>query len=110
MPQKVYHLGIIGNKLYNLPKDAFHNFALYESNGLSPARQKGEPMTSLPDPDEQIHDTVQPTFSSTIRLAYGPEALQFGELHLPENSDPSSQHPIVILIHGGFWRAFYGYT
>lgn len=41
------------------------------------------------------------------RLAYGPEALHFGELHLPRGQGP---FPIVILIHGGFWRTPYNYT
>ena len=43
--------------------------------------------------------------SKAIRLAYGPEDLQFGDLYLPKQSSP---HPIVILIHGGYWRAQYG--
>jgi acetyl esterase/lipase len=45
--------------------------------------------------------------SSVVRLSYGPETLQFGELHLPTGSGP---FPTVILIHGGFWRNPYGYT
>lgn len=40
-----------------------------------------------------------------ITLAYGPEALNFGELYLPGSAGP---HPVVILIHGGYWRARYG--
>lgn len=46
-------------------------------------------------------------FSSTqpLRLPYGPEPLQFGDLYLPNTPGP---HPIVILIHGGYWRARYG--
>lgn len=43
--------------------------------------------------------------SSPLRLAYGAESLQFGELYLPKGSGP---HPVVILIHGGFWRVPYG--
>ncbi len=39
-----------------------------------------------------------------LRLTYGPATQQFGELYLPEASQPS---PIVVLIHGGFWRAAY---
>lgn len=38
------------------------------------------------------------------QLAYGTHPLQFGELYLPEQPGP---HPLVILIHGGFWRAAY---
>lgn len=45
--------------------------------------------------------------SSIVRLSYGPETVQFGELHLPAGSGP---FPTVILIHGGFWRNPYGYT
>lgn len=41
------------------------------------------------------------------RLFYGTDPLQFGELYLPEGSGP---HPVVILIHGGFWRAAYDLT
>jgi acetyl esterase/lipase len=46
-------------------------------------------------------------FSSipAIQLHYGPEPLQFGELYVPDAPGP---HPLVILIHGGFWRARYG--
>jgi acetyl esterase/lipase len=39
-----------------------------------------------------------------LRVQYGPEALQFGELRLPVEEGP---HPVVIVIHGGFWRARY---
>ena len=34
------------------------------------------------------------------RKAYGEDALQFGELRLPETPGP---HPVVAFIHGGFW-------
>ena len=34
------------------------------------------------------------------RLAYGEDALQFGELRLPETSGP---HPVIVFIHGGCW-------
>ena len=43
--------------------------------------------------------------SKPIRLAYGTKDQQFGGLYLPRHSGP---HPIVILIHGGYWRAQYG--
>lgn len=42
-----------------------------------------------------------------IRLAYGPEYLQFGELYLPEHSGP---YAVIPLIHGGYWRARYDLT
>jgi len=43
-----------------------------------------------------------------IRIAYGPQSLQFGDLYIPSNiSDNTIRHPVVILIHGGFWRNRY---
>ena len=39
------------------------------------------------------------------RIPYGPEALQFGELRLPHDSE--GQRPLVVVIHGGFWRNRY---
>jgi acetyl esterase/lipase len=39
-----------------------------------------------------------------LRLAYGPDPLQFGELRLPAGAGP---HPVAIVVHGGFWRAAY---
>ncbi len=59
-------------------------------------------MNSL-NPGEQ----EKPKFSSIkpLRVPYGPEPLQFGDLYLPNTPGP---HPIVILIHGGYWRARYG--
>src|SRR5689334_19990376 len=44
---------------------------------------------------------------SPLRFAYGVEPLQFGDLYLPNGPGP---HPVVILIHGGFWRAPYDLT
>jgi len=55
------------------------------------------------DSDEQKRQSL--SSARTIRLAYGAEPLQFGELYLPDNAGP---HPLVILIHGGYWRARYG--
>ena len=55
------------------------------------------------NPDEHLKKrsaSIKP-----IRLAYGTEELQFGDLYLPDSSD---RHATVILIHGGYWRARYG--
>jgi acetyl esterase/lipase len=38
------------------------------------------------------------------RLNYGPDALNFGELRLPDGEGP---FPVVIVIHGGCWLAEY---
>ena len=45
-----------------------------------------------------------PPPAADARISYGPEALQFGDLRLPSGPGP---HPVVIVVHGGFWRAFY---
>lgn len=38
------------------------------------------------------------------RLAYGPIALEFGDLFLPAGAGP---HPVVVLVHGGCWLSRY---
>ena len=39
-----------------------------------------------------------------IRIEYGSEPDQFGRLQLPAGSAPNDGFPVVVLIHGGFWR------
>ena len=39
-----------------------------------------------------------------IRIPYGPAPSNFGDLRLPKQAGP---HPVVVVIHGGFWRALY---
>ena len=38
------------------------------------------------------------------RIAYGGDAAQFGELHVPVGA---SRPGVVVVVHGGFWRAAY---
>src|SRR5438045_2159464 len=38
------------------------------------------------------------------RIVYGPGPQHFGDLRLPAGSGP---HPVIVYIHGGFWRAEY---
>ena len=40
-----------------------------------------------------------------VRTAYGPHPDQFVELTLPAGTVPA---PVVVVLHGGFWRAAYG--
>jgi acetyl esterase/lipase len=40
-----------------------------------------------------------------LRVPYGSDEAQFGELWLPEGGGP---HPVVVLLHGGYWRARHG--
>ena len=49
--------------------------------------------------------SLDPSAGSPLTIAYGPDPSQFGQLWLPVASGP---HPVVVLIHGGFWRATYG--
>jgi len=45
---------------------------------------------------------ARPRQAPDARIAYGEDALQFGELWLPTGPGP---HPFVVMIHGGCWRA-----
>ncbi|WP_206184800.1 alpha/beta hydrolase [Thermoactinospora rubra] len=40
-----------------------------------------------------------------VRVPYGEEPDQYGELWLPRAGTPP--HPVVVLVHGGFWRSRY---
>src|SRR6185437_307494 len=42
--------------------------------------------------------------SGALRLAYGTDPNQFGDLWLPSGAGP---HPVVVFLHGGYWRARY---
>jgi len=51
---------------------------------------------------DDLLDVARP--AADHRVAYGTDALQFGELRLPEGPGP---HPVAIVIHGGCWLAEY---
>jgi acetyl esterase/lipase len=51
---------------------------------------------------EGILDLLPPP--ADVRLSYGPDPSHFGDLRLPVGPGP---HPLVIYIHGGFWRAHF---
>lgn len=61
--------------------------------------------TSLPAVSEDILQI--PPAEPGQRISYGQDPNQFGELRLPEGRGP---HPVVIFIHGGYWRAKYDLT
>lgn len=44
----------------------------------------------------------QPRQSADRHIAYGADPLQFGELWIPKTG---RRHPVIVLIHGGCWRA-----
>ncbi|UZJ26630.1 S9 family peptidase [Rhodococcus antarcticus] len=41
-----------------------------------------------------------------MKITYGADPSQLGELHLPAGTGPV---PVVVVVHGGYWRAAYGY-
>jgi len=51
---------------------------------------------------KHLFDTAPPR--ADHRIAYGEDPLQFGDLRMPEGDGP---HPVVVAIHGGFWRNRY---
>ncbi len=40
----------------------------------------------------------------TVRVAYGREMYQYGDLRRPEGTGP---YPLLVVFHGGFWRSVY---
>lgn len=46
-----------------------------------------------------------PAPAADARIPYGSAEHQFGDLRLPTGPGP---HPVVVVVHGGFWRAKYG--
>ncbi len=51
--------------------------------------------------------TAQPPHDADVRLAYGDSQLQFGDLRLPAGEGP---HPLVVVVHRGYWQAIYNLT
>jgi len=50
-----------------------------------------------------------PAPPADARIAYGPDPLQFGDLRLPTAASGGGDgpFPLVVLIHGGYWRNRY---
>src|SRR6185312_15656736 len=47
---------------------------------------------------------TRPTEPYDLRLRYGSDENEFGDLRLPKSKGP---YPLLMNIHGGFWRARY---
>jgi acetyl esterase/lipase len=57
---------------------------------------------TVPMPSDDILDIPPP--AADARLSYGADPNQFGDFRLPQTKGPL---PLVMNIHGGFWRAKY---
>ena len=55
--------------------------------------------------EKSIDLLTRPLPPADTRLAYGPHPSQFGELRLPKRPGP---YPLIIAIHGGWWRSEHG--
>ncbi|NNE27213.1 MAG: alpha/beta hydrolase [Saprospiraceae bacterium] len=55
------------------------------------------------------HDNNNTSYEplTPIRISYGSDALQFGELWMPESTDKAT---VIMLIHGGCWLSQFDYT
>jgi acetyl esterase/lipase len=53
---------------------------------------------------KHLFDTPPPP--ADLRISYGDDPLQFGDLRLPDG-EGEGPHPVVVTIHGGFWRNRY---
>jgi acetyl esterase/lipase len=56
----------------------------------------------MPTSRERVLDAAPPR--GGVRLPYGPDPLQYGDLWLPASAGP---YPVAVVIHGGFWRDRY---
>jgi hypothetical protein len=66
-------------------------------------------LVGVPSPVDPAVEPARPGGESGMTrttISYGQAPEQFGELWLP--GDRSGALPVVMLVHGGFWRAMYG--
>jgi len=65
------------------------------------------PLSSFAQPFAMSSDSILtlPLPPADARVRYGSDPNQFGEIRLPKGKGP---FPLVMNIHGGFWRAKYG--
>jgi alpha-beta hydrolase superfamily lysophospholipase len=63
--------------------------------------------STVPTPGGGVQIPVtQPGTPTPGRLTYGTDPAQYGVLHLPPGDGTSL--PVVVVVHGGYWRAAYG--
>lgn len=61
--------------------------------------------TAPAEPTAQPAATAAPLAAQPVTQRYGDLGSQFGELWVPDSDGP---HPVVVLVHGGFWRDQFG--
>ena len=63
-------------------------------------------VNAMPPTGSPLATTPSATPPVALRIGYGPAPAQFGDLYLPAGSVPSSSSlPVVVLLHGGGWKA-----
>ena len=68
-------------------------------------RHQGPEHSRLPESEPSLDILSRPQPPEGARFRYGREPSQFAELRIPTGSGP---HPVVVGIHGGWWRAAHG--
>lgn len=80
------------------------------ANKLPAAKAEGEQLCYTPNRQNTPYSEILKTASDTPSelIAYGDDALQFGELWLPHDAHArTNRPPLVILVHGGCWLNAY---
>lgn len=72
----------------------------------SPASGPGAGRTSSTQPS--TGDPIEDITVQRHRYTYGDDPSQWGELFLPESPANRTSQGVVVVIHGGYWRAQYG--
>ena len=57
-----------------------------------------------PIANNQLAITEKTTNSTPIKITYGEDPNQFGELRIPEGD---SLYPVIVILHGGCWQSIY---
>src|SRR5215472_13534700 len=72
---------------------------------MSSAMRTRDRLYFFPVQNESILDWKHP--DAVVRVPYGSDSNQFVDIRLPAGKGP---HPVVLFIHGGYWRARYDLT
>lgn len=56
------------------------------------------------EPESSVQPEATAEALGRIRVDYGDEPDNYGWLQFPDTGQPDDGHPVVVLVHGGFWR------